>query len=414
MPWSRSAAVAGMLTLIAATQVASAAEPKTPTFPSRAELITVDAVVVDKDGKPVSGLTREDFVVKEDGKTQDIASFEAFVLDRPADAGAAAGAESAPTAPSRRGFALLVDDVSMNVRDAADLRRDLQAFIGRSLREGDQVTLATTSGSSWWTGTLPRGQAQLSAAVQKIRGLDFVSTSSIDPLSDYEAMWITHRAGATDPVFSRIVERWTRAGLCGGASCASLLSSRAVAVDAFRRQGTRATLYAVIRALEELAPLHGRKSVLLFSRGFVDDPASGMVRSVVAASRHANAAVYFLDVRGLVATPGIPSIAEEMQPPDPAHLGAMALQEAILESSGAQTLAAETGGITVRNTNDLARAAARIEGESRAFYLLGFYPPAGKRPGDWRKLRVSVKGKDLEVRARRGYTVMAPDAETKS
>ena len=57
--------------------------PKLPTFPSQVELITVDAVVVDKDGRPVPGLTKDDFVVKEDGRAQEIASFEPFVLEPP-------------------------------------------------------------------------------------------------------------------------------------------------------------------------------------------------------------------------------------------------------------------------------------------------------------------------------------------
>jgi hypothetical protein len=61
----------------------------------------------------------------------------------------------------------------------------------------------------------------------------------------------------------------------------------------------------------------------------------------------------------------------------------------------------------VRNTNDLAAGAERIAEESRAFYLLGFHPPAGKAPGEWRKLRVDLKRKGLKVRARRGYSLRA-------
>ena len=72
--------------LLLAAGVASAQEPpKLPTFPSQVELITVDAVVVDADGRPVPGLTKDDFVVKEDGRVQEIASFEPFVQE-PADA----------------------------------------------------------------------------------------------------------------------------------------------------------------------------------------------------------------------------------------------------------------------------------------------------------------------------------------
>src|SRR5215470_7178046 len=56
-----------------------------PTFPSQVELITVDAVVLDAAGRPVPGLTKDDFVVKEDGRVQEVQSFEAFVAE-PAEA----------------------------------------------------------------------------------------------------------------------------------------------------------------------------------------------------------------------------------------------------------------------------------------------------------------------------------------
>jgi len=45
-----------------------------PAFPSQVELITVDAVVLDRAGRPVSGLTKDDFEVEEDGKGQDVPS----------------------------------------------------------------------------------------------------------------------------------------------------------------------------------------------------------------------------------------------------------------------------------------------------------------------------------------------------
>ena len=51
--------------------------------------------------------------------------------------------------------------------------------------------------------------------------------------------------------------------------------------------------------MEGLAPAHGRKTVLLLSTGFVFDQELEETRRVVAASRRANAAVYFVDVRGL-------------------------------------------------------------------------------------------------------------------
>src|SRR5438045_3364360 len=55
--------------------------PKVPAFPSGVALITVDAVVVDARGRPVEGLTRDDFVLTEDGRPQEIVNFEAWTSE---------------------------------------------------------------------------------------------------------------------------------------------------------------------------------------------------------------------------------------------------------------------------------------------------------------------------------------------
>ena len=55
---------------------AALAQVPNPEFPSQVELVTLDAVVVDQKGRPVLDLTRDEFVVKEDGVAQEIVSFE--------------------------------------------------------------------------------------------------------------------------------------------------------------------------------------------------------------------------------------------------------------------------------------------------------------------------------------------------
>ena len=160
------------------------------------------------------------------------------------------------------------------------------------------------------------------------------------------------------------------------------------------------------RELAALALGHGRKSLLLLSDGFLEDYGSDL-REVAAASRQANTAIYFLDARGLVAKPGFGSAAEvtSFTLPDPRDQVALGFEDSVLLAAGAQTLADDTGGFTVRNTNDLAAGMERIAKESRVFYLLGFYPPPGKAAREWRKLSVDVRRPGLTVRARRGYTL---------
>ena len=132
---------------------------------------------------------------------------------------------------------------------------------------------------------------------------------------------------------------------------------------------------------------------------------------MVAASRETNTAVFFVDARGLttmLSDGGMSASASGT--PDVTALGRMSFEDRNLAAAGAVSLAEETGGFSIRNTNDLAAGAERVAAESRVFYMLGFEAPPGKKPGQWRKLRVEVKRDGLSVRARRGYTVRAEGA----
>src|SRR5512143_433108 len=92
-----------------------------PRFPSTVEQVLVDVVVLDRDGAPVGGLTRDDFLLKEDGAAQSIVSFEAVeVAPGPArdaleplpsvSANPAAGGR-----PPGRTFLVVFDDTRLSV-----------------------------------------------------------------------------------------------------------------------------------------------------------------------------------------------------------------------------------------------------------------------------------------------------------
>jgi len=400
------------------------------------ELVTVDAVVLDRDGRPVPGLTRDDFVITEDGKPREIATFEAFTAEAPATVPAAPfvvssneGARSAG-----RAFAIIVDNLRVTPARAVSARQAAVSFLDRSVRDGDEVTLGTTSGDAWWSARIPEGREDLLAVLARVKGRGVESTS-LDRMTDYEAFWINNHeaspgmapllpdrpgsapaaAATPDPnafggsIKERVKQRWKDLNLCTGTSCDGMVRDRAADLDNTRRGRTQLTLRAVRRGLEALAPIRGRKSLLLLSDGFVDD-SSPDVRGVEAAAREANTAVYFIDTRGLVALPGGGSAADAEANLQPRERVTAGFESSVLESAGAVALAEDTGGFSVRNSNDLAAGADRIADESRVFYLLGFYPPEGKSTRDWRKLKVEVKRPGLTVRARRGYTLRAAAA----
>ncbi len=309
---------------------------------------------------------------------------------------------------SGRAFAIVLDDLRIAPERTPAAREAVTALLGRSVRDGDLVTLASTSGNAWWSARVPEGREDLLAVLARARGR-YVDAPVLDRMSDYEAFWIANHedSSGSGSVTARVVARWEATGACpvvagrGSIGCPGRVRARATHVDGIRRDRLRATLACVRRAIEAFAPVRGRKSLLLLSEGFLED-FGGDARAVAALSREANTAVYFVDVRGLEALPGgFGSVADAGPPPS----GRERFEAATLESAGAVALADDTGGFSVRNTNDLAAGVRRVAAESRVYYLLGFYPPEGKAPGQWRNLRVEVNRPGLTVRARRGYTI---------
>ena len=68
-------AVAGVL--VVCTIGLAAQQPQVPgAFRSRITMVPVDVRVVDREGRPITDLTRADFQVFEDGRPQEISAFD--------------------------------------------------------------------------------------------------------------------------------------------------------------------------------------------------------------------------------------------------------------------------------------------------------------------------------------------------
>jgi hypothetical protein len=85
------------------------------------------------------------------------------------------------------------------------------------------------------------------------------------------------------------------------------------------------------------------------------------------------------------------------------------MEENFLETSGTEHVAENTGGASIRNTNDLLDGLSRVTEESSTYYLLG-YQPEKSPDGKWHKLEVKVARPGVRVRTRRGYQATPPSA----
>src|SRR5438552_10078120 len=433
------------LSLVAA-MVSAQERREVPTFSSRTELVTVDAVVLDDRGRPVRGLTAPDFALSEDGKPQAIVSFEAFdpgAADAPAPASPPPGPIATNVGAARAAassFVLLVDDMSLAPSRQETVRTALTRFLSGGVRGGDELIFATTSGDAWWTARIPEGREDLLAIAARVRGRSLADTGK-DAVSEWEAFRISHWEGrgeddagrlpaptgppsgslapqpgqpsatvAGSSTTQRVVDRYYQNRVCipdlpantPPSVCRGMVFARAQQVDQRRRNRTRDTLAAIDRAVFTLPGVRGRKALLLLTEGFLNDPDLDLSQEVAGRCREANIAVYSLDVRGLMT--GIIA-ADAGGTPNTAALGAMQVEQTEAQAAGSVGLAEDTGGFALRNTNDLGGGALRVAEESRVYYLLGYVPPEGKGPRDWRKLQVKVTRPGLTVRARKGYTL---------
>jgi VWFA-related protein len=408
--------------------------PEAGSFPAGVELVVVDAVVLDRDGGSVAGLTRDDFTLKEDGVIQTIGSFEAVgVPDAPTPSARKAmpplarriSSNTGPVASTGRTFSLVFDELHLTRETAGYARAAVAEFLRQGVQEGDLVTLIGTGGKVWQSVRMREGRDELLAALERLEGRHRRPEALREQVSDYEAMQIhVHQ----DPRVARLVTRRFAArgvldrqdleeqidpqfGVAGGYYSREIdpvVKIRAAEAYRLATLRNRATLDLLERALTAQALQKGRKSLVFVSQGFVYDTQLEELRLVSEAARRANVAIYFVDARGLTGMPATFSaetrFGEDPRSPftdlqDAGH----AIFQAAEEAAGSETVASESGGFSIKNTNDLASGIRRIADESRHYYLLGYTPTNTKRDGAFRKIEVEVRGERLAVRARKGY-----------
>lgn len=422
-PFALTPLVAALLTTLVAAQEPSA-RPSQPAFRTSADLVIVDAVVLGRDGRPVTNLTAEDFELLDEGKPQRIELFQVVSTASTTELTNGArrrlpystntGVDARPT----RAFALFFDDLHLTQAEGERAKEAIRPFIERELRDGDLVSLVVPGRALRWHARMPQGRGELLQIVSGLQGA-YLPDGSTEQMSDYEAYRI--HVFQDEAVVNQVERRWQNLRVLGrsptdlsrdpgfrpenrGGNIGIVpqdIAIRAAAVYGQAAARNRATLEALERSLEGLTPVRGRKSVILLSPGFIEDQERREPRLVLDAARRANAAIYFVDARGLlVGTPF--AQAQSVGPLDGRDVGA-AHADITLGAEGAETLSNGSGGFSIRNRNDLAGALARIGMESQVYYLLGFAPTTSHKAGSFRRIQVRVQRPDVDVRARRGY-----------
>jgi len=167
----------------------------------------------------------------------------------------------------------------------------------------------------------------------------------------------------------------------------------------------RNALYdASLACLDWLQPRPGRHSLIVVSAGFAQDPDDSKYYEVVTRSLRANAPIHFLDARGLqgisiYAGAEVSSLVGRNADEGPFGWWDVA--------AGTMALADETGGLSISNSNDMEKGLGHLLDAMRTYYVLSYQPPHHDKPR-YRKIKVEVRTKGLQVRARRGYFSKQP------
>ncbi len=407
--------------LVAATMAVFAQQPQPATsdqvFRGATDFVYVD-VYPRRGDRLVDGLTAADFDVLEDGKPQQIQTFE---LIRTPTGGAAERrdprnrdeAERWIADPNNRVFIVYLDLYHITHASANALRAPMMSFLSRTIGPSDVIAVMTPE-----------------TPVSEIAFARTLNTLS----SEIEHYWAW---GLADPP---IVLR--NAGEEALAGCADVRG-----YDGLIRRYRDLVLFT---SLESLITRIGsirdeRTSVIFLSEGWLNTP-GGI--GIVPPTRIGGGDGVRRDMqfRGPVSDAGAPAMPTcmqmllKVQAFDPQERFKQLLQRAnaanvsfypidvgglrtyqATASGGAvaspasrdtlRVLAENTDGFATADSNDLGGAFQRITDSLSGYYLLGYYTTNTKADGKYRKITVRVKTPGVSVTARRGY--MAPMSETR-
>ncbi len=425
------------------------------------QVVQVEVTVTDKQGKVIRDLKQADFELKEDGKPQDIAFFSVGTATRPArwlgteakpkpkDATATSTTSPPPTeALAGRYIVLAMDDIHLSPGTLLQVRQALLKFVEQQVGSGDQVALMTTSGQLGMFQQFTNDRDVLKRAINRLSAQERQVTNNFDvpritsyqaeliDLGDNDALELAVReimrqspggdtAAATNGGGGGRAGRGASNTAQGGGGMtereramesARSLARMIVQQNAHYTSASLNTLQAIIRTLSALP---GRKVMTLVSDGFFlnNRSASTMndLRRVVDAATRAGVVIYAIDARGLTVSPlfdaSQPSFGDE-QPPGVRERVENASMEAL--RNGPFSLANDTGGFMVMNTNDLNLGFQKVLEDTDAYYLLAFEPVEAYRDGRFRRLEVRVKNHpEYKVRSSKGYFANDEKAEAK-
>ncbi len=393
------------------------------------DVVDVEVIVTDKQGRPILGLTKDDFQVLEDGKPVDLTNFYAVSAGVRVPEGEETGtlplrgeAPGFMMAPrdQRLNLVVLIDSAHLAPGDRRRTLEDLTDQVGDMLRPGDRVMLAALEPElaivrplGHELGPIVEGLGKLGKGapssvaleVQRQRVLSQIGRESSAP---------TQENSATTQI--------TRAELAAG--ILQQIHSYAAQVDSQNRR----TLQAVEKLVASVSGLTGRTAVLYVTGGFNTRPAESLYAywyqlfqdvanvpevgfttpefeanrwdlegelSRMVAGASANRVTFY----GFNAAGSFSAVAS-------AELGSGVIDADLVRDSSDQDpllfMAKATGGAASLGSSDPGALLARLEDDYNDYYSLGYVSPKS-RDGAEHRIEVRLPGHEFRLRYPKVY-----------
>jgi len=402
-----------LLTLAAAAQQPTPPPQAPPRFASGTQIVQVDVRVFDKSGRFVTGLTPADFEVREDGSPQHIVSVSLISapsapLAPSAPAPSAPVAPSAPTVQPPAVWLFVFDTLHLSPGGLTRSRDAVLKFLTDRFHDGDIGGVVIDGQMA--NNRLTSVRAELVKAVDDLKPRSDVRAREVEMrawprLQDEFEAWrigVQNDKQALEQAIIRACSEDPDA--CKAAPPDMQITQKAQDIMRTAHEASQVTLN-IVRALSNgLARVPGPKTVVFLSEGFVLQDMEAALRDATGLANRAGAHFYTIDARGLNKGSASSSIIDQPVAFDPAGPS----NRFDLQEDGTNALAVDTGGMAIKNENNIGRALDVIQQDAATYYVVGYTPANQSFDGKFRAIDVLVKRPGVKVRARRGYLALEP------
>jgi VWFA-related protein len=365
------------------------------TIRTAVDLVEIDALVTDRDGKPIKGLTKEQFSLTENGRPQTISTFEYNDVEK-IETAAAAGQ---PPITIPLGTVAALEQVKAQVRD----RRLIVFFFDMTSLEPEDQLRSTRAAEKFLrermtpadlVGVVAFGNTlQVIANLTNDRALLLDAVKSLVP--GHEAELAAMVAAAAQDGETAVTE-----------DTGSAFTADDTEFNVFNTDRKLAAMEAVSNILDGIP---GKKAVIQFTGGITqtgEENRSQLTAATNAANR-ANVSIYTVDSRGLLAEIPGGDASVGAASGRAMYTGAAVFQQTQARQDSRETLAtlaADTGGRSFFDVGDFNKIFEAVQEDTSGYYLLGYYSTDTARDGRWRRVNVKIKlPPGAHLRYREGY-----------